>query len=187
MDPILIALLSGIVALGIAWFMASYVLKQDQGNQKIREISAAIKEGALAFIGREYRILGIFVIAVTVILGVIPDLGWLVALAFIFGAICSGLAGFIGMSIAIRANSRTAAAAQKSLNHSLKVSFRGGAVMGMSVVGIGIIGPHIFRPLVRSHGLGREANAIAAAYRQGQHNHPHETSGGLTGRPRGLP
>jgi len=88
-DPILIALLSGVVALAVAGFMARYVLKQDEGSAKIREISTAIKEGALAFIGREYRVMSIFVAVVAVILGVVPSLGWLVSLAFVFGAICS--------------------------------------------------------------------------------------------------
>ena len=127
MNPILIAVICGVLGLGVAAFMARYVLKQDQGSEKIREISAAIKEGGLTFIGREYRILAIFVIVVTIILGIVPSLGWWVSVAFIFGAICSALAGYIGMSMAIRANSRTAAAAQKSLNHGLRVSFRGGA------------------------------------------------------------
>ena len=198
MDPILIALLSGVVALGIAWFMAAYVLKQDQGNQKIREISAAIKEGSLAFLGREYRILGIFVIAVTVILGVIPDLGWLVALAFIFGAICSGLAGFIGISIAIRANSRTAAAAQKSLNHGLKVSFRSGAVMGMSVVGIGILGMSIlyfafngnadFLKIIPGFGFGASSVAIFARVGGGIFTKAADTGADIVGKvEKGIP
>ncbi len=140
MDPILIAVIVGVIGLGMAGLMASYVLKQDQGSKKVREISAAIKEGALAFLGREYKILAIFVIVVAIILGVVPNLGWLVSVAFIFGAVCSGLAGYIGMSVAIRANGRTAAAAQKSLSQGLKVSFRSGAIMGMCVVGIGILG-----------------------------------------------
>ncbi len=112
MNPILISLITGILGLIVAAFMASYVLKQDQGSARIREISAAIKEGALAFLGAEYKILAIFVAVVALILGVVPNLGLQVSIAFIFGAICSGLAGYIGMSIAIRANGRTAAAAQ---------------------------------------------------------------------------
>ncbi|GAI59364.1 unnamed protein product, partial [marine sediment metagenome] len=140
MNPILIAVICGVLGLGVASFLAFYVLKQDRGSKKVREISAAIKEGALAFLGREYKILAVFVIVVAIILGVVPSLGWLVSVAFIFGAVCSGLAGYIGMNIAIRANSRTAAAAQKSLSQGLRVSFRSGAIMGMCVVGIGILG-----------------------------------------------
>ena len=139
MNPIIIAIICGGTGLGIAGFMARYVLRQDQGSDKIRQISAAIKEGALAFLRREYRVLAIFVTAVAIALGMIPLLGWWVSLVFVLGAIASAMAGFIGMNIAIRANSRTAAATQKSLNDGLKVSFRSGAVMGMCVVGIGIL------------------------------------------------
>jgi len=138
-DPITVAIICGGIGIGIAGFMARYVLRQDQGSDKIRQISAAIKEGALAFLRREYRVLAIFVTAVAIALGMIPLLGWWVSLVFVLGAIASAMAGFIGMNIAIRANSRTAAATQKSLNDGLKVSFRSGAVMGMCVVGIGIL------------------------------------------------
>ena len=160
------------LGLGLAGFMARYVLKQDQGSEKIREIAEAIKEGALAFLGREYRILAIFVVVVGIILGVIPILGWWVTLAFVFGAVCSGLAGFIGMNMAIRSNSRTAASAQKSLNAGLKVAFRGGTVMGMCVVGIGIIGLSImyfvfhtnpdFLKIIPGFGFGASSVAIFA-------------------------
>jgi K(+)-stimulated pyrophosphate-energized sodium pump len=174
-NPIVLALLSGILGLVIALYMARYVLKQPEGSNKVKEISAAIKEGALAFIGREYRILAIFVVAVTIILGLVPALGWLVSIAFVFGAICSGLAGFIGMSIAIRANSRTATAAQVSLNHGLRVSFRAGAVMGMSVVAIGIIGLSIMYFAFNGHedfikiipGFGFGASSVAIFARVG--------------------
>ena len=149
MDPILIAAISGVLGLVVAAFMAAYVLKQDQGSEKVREISEAIKEGALAFLGCEYRILVIFVAVVAIILGIVPNLGWLVSAAFIFGAICSGLAGYIGMSIAIMANSRTAAAVQKSLKHGLRVSFRRGAVVGMCVV---IRRPPVGRPACVTNG-----------------------------------
>ena len=88
MDPIIIALICGVLGLALAGFMARYVLSRDQGSEKIREISGAIKEGALAFLGREYRILVIFVVVVGIILGVIPMLGWWVTVAFVFGAIC---------------------------------------------------------------------------------------------------
>jgi K(+)-stimulated pyrophosphate-energized sodium pump len=140
MDLMFIAVISGILGLIFALFLAISVLKNDEGSEKMREISAAIQEGAKAFLGREYRILVLFVVVVAIILGVIPMLGWLVSLSFVFGAICSALAGYIGMNMAVRSNARTAAAAQKSLNHGLRVSFRGGGVMGMCVVGIGILG-----------------------------------------------
>ncbi|MBA7631293.1 putative K(+)-stimulated pyrophosphate-energized sodium pump [subsurface metagenome] len=178
--------------------MAFYVLKQDQGSERIREISDAIKEGALVFLGREYRILAIFVVVVAIILGVIPLLGLWVALSFAFGAICSGLAGYIGMSIAIRANSRTVAAAQKSLNQGLRVSFRGGAVMGMCVVGIGILGLSVlyfafhnnpeFLKIIPAFGFGASGVAIFARVGGGIYTKAADTGADLVGKvEKGIP
>ena len=172
MDEVLIALLCGVAGLAVAALLAIYVLKQPEGQAKIREISASIRVGALAFLGREYRILGIFVLVVFIVLGVIPALGWAVAATFIFGAITTALAGFVGMSIATRANSRTATAAAKSLNHGLKVSFRAGSVMGLSTVSIGIVGLCIiffifqnnpdFIKIIPAFGFGASSVAVFA-------------------------
>jgi K(+)-stimulated pyrophosphate-energized sodium pump len=197
-DPILIAVITGILGLAAAGFMAVYVLRRDQGSEKIREISAAIKEGALAFLGREYRILAIFVVAVTIILWVIPTLGAWVALSFVFGAVCSGLAGFIGMNMAIRSNSRTAAAAQKSLNEGLRVSFRGGSVMGMCVVGIGILGLSTlyfifhnnpdFLKIIPGFGFGASSVAIFARVGGGIYTKAADTGADLVGKvEKGIP
>jgi len=191
-NPILIAVITGVFALACAGFMAFYVLKQDQGSKKVREISAAIKEGALAFLGREYKILAVFVIVVAIILGVVPSLGWLVSVAFIFGAVCSGLAGYIGMNIAIRANSRTAAAAQKSLSQGLRVSFRSGAIMGMCVVGIGILGLSIlyfafhtnsnFLFIIPGYGFGASSVAIFARVGGGIFTKAADTGADIVGK-----
>jgi K(+)-stimulated pyrophosphate-energized sodium pump len=146
MDLMWVAVIAGVLGLIFAVFLVRYILSRDQGTERIREISAAIHEGAIAFLSREYRILAIFIIIVALILGVLFGVqsGWAqglrVAFALIFGAICSAGAGYIGMNMAIRSNGRTAAAAQKSLNEGLRVSFRGGAVMGICVVSIGILG-----------------------------------------------
>jgi len=140
MDLVWICIIAGLVAAGVVAFFVRYVLKQDQGSEKIKEISAAIKEGGLAFIHREYLTLGIVVTIVAIILAVVPGLGWRLSVAFVFGAICSMGAGYAGMNMALRSNGRTCAAAQKGLNQGLRVSFRGGAVMGLTVVSIGIIG-----------------------------------------------
>ncbi len=140
MDLVWICIIAGLLAAGVVAFFVRYVLRQDQGSERIKEISAAIKEGGLAFIHREYRTLGIVVVIIAVVLAVIPSLGWRLSVAFIFGALCSMGAGYAGMNMALRANGRTCAAAQKSLNQGLRVSFRGGAVMGLTVVSIGIIG-----------------------------------------------
>ncbi|HEX73821.1 MAG TPA: sodium-translocating pyrophosphatase [Dehalococcoidia bacterium] len=201
MNPIVIiviAVIASILGLGVAGFMASYVLRQEQGSGRIREISAAIKEGALAFLGREYRILAIFVVVVGIILGVVPNLGWWVALSFVFGAICSGLAGYIGMNMAIRANGRTAAAAQKSLNQGLRVSFRSGAVMGMCVVGIGILGLSIlylafhnnpdFLKIIPGFGFGASLVAIFARVGGGIYTKAADTGADIVGKvEKGIP
>ncbi len=142
MDLVWICVIVGLVGAAAVAYFVRYVLRQDQGSERIKEISGAIKEGGLAFIHREYRTLGIVVAVVAVILlAAMPaELGWRMAVAFIFGAICSMGAGYAGMNMALRANGRTCAAAQKSLNQGLKVSFRGGAVMGLTVVSVGLIG-----------------------------------------------
>ena len=140
MDLVWICVIAGVLAAGVVAFFVRYVLKQDQGSEKLREISAAIKEGGLAFIHREYRTLAIVAVVIAVVLAVIPSLGWRLSVAFVFGAICSMGAGYAGMNIALRSNGRTCAAAQKGLNQGLRVAFRGGAVMGLTVVSIGIIG-----------------------------------------------
>jgi len=198
MLPIVIAAVCGVLALIVAVFMASYVLKQDQGSEKVREISDAIKEGSLAFLGREYSVLSIFVVVVAVILGVVPNLGIWVALAFIFGAICSGLAGYVGMSIAVRSNKRTAAAAATSLNQGLRVSFRSGAVMGMCVVGIGILGLSIlyfifhnhpaFLAIIPGYGFGASSVAIFARVGGGIYTKAADTGADIVGKvEQGIP
>jgi len=147
MDLVWIAVICGILGAGVVGYFARYVLRQDQGSARIREISSAIQEGAMAFIHREYRTEIIVVVVVALILGLLgfasPDLGWKTAVAFIFGSICSLGAGYAGMNMAVRSNGRTTAAAEKSLNQGLRVSFRGGAVMGLTVVSIGVIGVSI--------------------------------------------
>jgi len=144
MDLVWIAVICSILGVGVVGYFARYVLKQNPGAERIREITNAIQEGAKAFIHREYRTEIIVVVIIAVILALLglatPDLGWKPAVAFIFGAICSMGAGYAGMSMAVRSNGRTTAAVQKSLNQGLRVSFRSGAVMGLTVVSIGVIG-----------------------------------------------
>ena len=150
---VLLAALAGVLALAFAGYSAWFVLKQDEGTKRMQEISADIRSSALTFLHREYSILAIVVAAIFVVLLILgsiekfdPMSPW-AALTFVFGAACSMGAGYIGMNIAIRSNARTAAAAQKNLNEGLRVSFRGGVVMGMSVVGIGIVGLSIIYAL----------------------------------------
>jgi K(+)-stimulated pyrophosphate-energized sodium pump len=147
MDLVWICVISGIIGACMVGYFASFIVKQPWGSERIRELSAAIKEGAMAFIYREYRTEIIVVVIVALILGLLgfatPDLGWKAAVSFIFGAICSLSAGYIGMSVSVRANGRTTAAVTRSLNQGLRVAFRSGAVMGLTVVSIGLIGVSI--------------------------------------------
>ena len=140
MDLVWICVIVGLIGVAVVAYFVRYVLRQDEGSERLKEISSAIREGGLAFIHREYRTLAIVVAILAIILAVVPALGWRVAVAFVFGAICSMGAGYAGMNMALRSNGRTCAASQKGLNQGLKVAFRGGAVMGLTVVSIGLIG-----------------------------------------------
>jgi K(+)-stimulated pyrophosphate-energized sodium pump len=166
-----ISLAAGVLSLLFAGYLAQNVLSKDQGNEKMKEISEAVKEGAMAFLTREYRTLAIFALVVTAILAVIPGIGWPTAVSYISGAIASAITGFIGMSIAVRANLRTAAAAMSSLNEGLRVAFNSGSVMGLSVVGVGIIGVStlymIFRDPSVIAGFSFGASSIALFARVG--------------------
>jgi K(+)-stimulated pyrophosphate-energized sodium pump len=199
MDPIYYAVIAGVLGLIAAASMAAYVMRQDEGSERMREISSAIKEGAMAFLSREYRILIIFVVLIAIALAFIPNLGGWVAFAFVFGAISSGLAGFVGMNIAIRANNRTAAATETSLNQGLRVAFRAGAVMGLCVVSIGIIGLSIlyfafhmdaaqFIIVIPGFGFGASLVAIFARAGGGIYTKAADTGADLVGKvEQGIP
>ncbi|MBW2281725.1 MAG: sodium-translocating pyrophosphatase [Deltaproteobacteria bacterium] len=133
---------AGVIALVFAWFKAQSVARAEVGTERMAEIAGYIREGAMAFLAAEYRVLAVFVVAVAVMLagGYWARGTSLIALSFVVGATCSGLAGFFGMRVATLANVRTTAAARNSLNEGLNVAFAGGSVMGMCVVGLGIIG-----------------------------------------------
>ncbi|MFC1461000.1 sodium/proton-translocating pyrophosphatase, partial [Verrucomicrobiota bacterium] len=131
----------GVIALVFAWWKSLWVNRQDPGTEKMQEIGAAIREGAMAFLYREYKVLAIFVVVIAVVL-VLINKGpvRLVAVSFVVGALCSGLSGFFGMRVATSANMRTTNAARKSLQQALQVAFSGGSVMGMCVVGLAVLG-----------------------------------------------
>ena len=131
--------IAGLGALIFAVVLALIMDKREVGNSRMKEISDNIAKGAKAFLFSEYKILIIFAVALFVLITVMIDV-W-TALCFVVGALFSTLAGYFGMTVATKANVRTARAAEKSgLNNALKVAFSGGAVMGMSVVGLGVIG-----------------------------------------------
>ena len=134
--------LSGIAAVLFALWKSNWINKQNPGNEKMQEIGLAIREGATAFLKREYRVLAVFVLIVAMLLywiNLSNNTEW-VALSFVVGALCSALAGVLGMRVATLANHRTTEAARTGLSSALNVAFSGGAVMGMNVVGLGILG-----------------------------------------------
>ncbi len=146
----IIAPVSAAISILAGLYLYHYINKQDSGTEKMREVSAAIKEGANAFLKREYTILAVFVFIVATAIGILlPEPVWLsgdpiqnltLSLAYLFGAFCSALAGYFGMTVATAANAKTASAAQEGLNKAFPIGFRGGAVMGLSVVGFSLLG-----------------------------------------------
>jgi len=136
-------LAAGILAMLYTVWKTSWITRQEVGTERMERISSYITQGAMAFLKAEYKVLAIFVVAVAVLLGVSAtseDSHPFVAVSFVVGALCSGLAGFIGMRVATRANVRTTNAARKSLGEALQIAFAGGSVMGLGVVGLGVLG-----------------------------------------------
>ncbi len=136
--------IAGLIALAYAFVRTRWINRQDPGTESMVEIAGHIADGARAFLRREYRVLSVFVLAVAVILALAnmnaENTSWLIAISFMTGAACSALAGFIGMTVATRANVRTTNAARTGLGEALNVAFSGGLVMGLSVVGLGVLG-----------------------------------------------
>src|SRR5215472_15488671 len=142
-----VVLLAGIIAVAFAAWLARDVLSQDRGSKAMQEVASLIFEGAMAFLNRQYRTIALLALVAAIIIGVLigglandPGHGIRTAIAFLVGAFCSGLAGFIGMFIAVQANLRTAAAAQRSVKDAINVALRGGAVSGFLVVALSMIG-----------------------------------------------
>ncbi len=149
LDPWLIAPIAALISIVVGLYFYRYVEKQDSGTEKMREISDAIRSGARAFLRREYTTLFAFVgVIATLLLIFLPTPIWTgnplnnisLALAYLFGSSFSALAGFLGLNIATKANAKVANGAQQGLNKAFPIGFRGGAVMGFSVVGIGLLG-----------------------------------------------
>ena len=178
MESIIVALAAGVVALVFAGFTAMRVLSAEPGNALMQSIGDSIRTGAGAFLRREYMSLLPFVVVVTVVLGVLDYTVFkhemavpATAISYLVGTICSGTAGFIGMNVAVRANVRTAAAGMRGLNPALRVAFSSGTVMGISVVGIGLLGVTIlyliFQNISVVAGFGFGASSIALFARVG--------------------
>jgi K(+)-stimulated pyrophosphate-energized sodium pump len=149
-EPWFLAPLSAILSMLVGLYFYRYVNKQDSGTQRMKEISGAIKEGAAAFIKREYTTLAIFITVVAVLIGIfLPQPLWedhnlllnlQLPIAYMFGSFCSALAGYLGLNVATKANAKVASAARGGINKAFPIGFRGGAVMGLSVVGVGLLG-----------------------------------------------
>lgn len=137
---LLLIILCGFIAIIYGVAASKWILSHPCGSERMREIAYAIQQGASAYLHRQYTTIGIVGVILFFVIGLIPALGWYTAFAFAIGAIFSGIAGYVGMSISVRANVRTAEAAQSSLNGALKVAFRGGAITGLLVVGLGLLG-----------------------------------------------
>ena len=166
-DLIYLAPIAGVIALLFAAYKAVTISKSDAGNEKMREIAGAIAEGARAFLFAEYKVLIVFVAVLFIVLGF--GISWLTAVCFVVGALFSTLAGYFGMTVATKANVRTAnAAKEKGMNKALSIAFSGGAVMGLCVVGLGILGLSVILILVmHSTGFTNESVSILTGFSLG--------------------
>ena len=165
----ILAIIISVVALAYAGYLSFKILKLPSGSEKMQEIANAIKEGAMAYMARQYKTIALFAVVITGVLY------WLfsfpVAAGFLFGAILSGVSGYIGMSISVRANVRTAETAKKGLKEALDVAFKGGAVTGMAVVGLALLAISVFYSIYKDPamlvGLGFGASLISLFARVG--------------------
>src|SRR3989339_1246984 len=139
MNPfIMFALVSSVVAIVYGLLLIRVVMKKSAGDEKMRAIANAIQLGAKAYLNRQYKTIGIIAIVLFLIIWV--GLGFTLAIGFIFGAILSSLAGYIGMNVSVRANIRTAEAAKSGLKEALSIAFKGGTVTGLLVIGLALLG-----------------------------------------------
>jgi len=151
-NEILFALVAGLAAIGYGIVSIKWIMAKSMGNDEMVSIATAVQEGASAYLDRQYKTIGIVGVALFLIIGFSP-IGWYSAIGFALGAVLSGAAGYIGMNISVRSNSRTAEAANDGIEAAFQVAFRGGAITGMLVVGLAIIGVAGYYAVLISMGM----------------------------------
>ncbi|MCC7160701.1 sodium-translocating pyrophosphatase [Candidatus Nomurabacteria bacterium] len=168
---LLFAVISAVLAIVYGLFLAKSILKKSAGNERMQEIAKAIQEGAGAYLNKQYKTIGMIAIALFLIIGLVPKLGWTMAFGFLVGAVFSALAGYIGMNVSVRANVRTTEAARNGINEALSLAFKGGTVTGLLVVGLALLGVTAFYAITKDVnalvGLGFGASLISVFARLG--------------------
>ena len=164
-------MIAAVVAIVYGLLLARTILKKSAGNARMQEIAKAIQEGAGAYLNKQYKTIAVIAVILFLIIGFIPKLGWTMAIGFVVGAVLSGLAGYVGMNVSVRANVRTTEAAKEGLASALSLAFKGGTVTGLLVVGLALLGVTVFYAITKDVtalvGLGFGASLISVFARLG--------------------